>query len=83
MYALIIYSLVVIAKCVFGQLLKRVCNCIVFLLVCKRVLYPCGNCDAPICCPGASTWQTTKCLVISCISSLLKKVLKHSLSVGQ
>lgn len=44
--------------------------------------YPCGNCDAPICCPGASTWQTTKCLVISCMSSLLKKELKHNLSAG-
>lgn len=50
--------------------------CIFFLF------YPCGNCDAPICCPGASTWQTTKCLVISCMSSLLKKVLKQSLSAG-
>lgn len=42
--------------------------------------YPWGNCDAPTCCPGASTWHTTKCLVISCMSSKLKKVLKHSLS---
>lgn len=31
--------------------------------------YPCGNCEAPACCPGASTWHTTKCLVISCMSS--------------
>lgn len=53
------------------------CTCAFFFF-----FYPCGSCDAPICCPGASTWQTTKCLVISCMSSLLKKVLKQSLSAG-
>lgn len=46
-------------------------------------MYPCGSCGAPACCPGASTWQTTKCLVISCMSSLLKNVLKHSLSAAE
>lgn len=54
-----------------------------FIVMCLCVLYPCGNCGAPICCPGASTWHTTKCLVISCMSSLLKKLLKHSLSAAQ
>lgn len=50
------------------------------IIHCAFCFYPCGICEAPICCPGASTWQTTKCLVISCMSSLLKRVLKHSLS---
>lgn len=50
------------------------------IIHCAFCFYPCGICEAPICCPGASTWQTTKCLVISCMSSLLKRELKHSLS---
>lgn len=67
---------------------KKVNWCFLVVLFCflivvsLRVFYPWGNWDAPICCPGASTWQTTKCLVISCMSSLLKKLLKHSLSAA-
>lgn len=45
--------------------------------------YPEGKGGAPSCCPGASTWHTAKCCVISCMSSKLKKVLKQDLSVGQ
>lgn len=45
--------------------------------------YPVGKEGAPSCWPGASTWQTAKCWVISCISSKLKKVLKQDLSMRQ
>ena len=45
--------------------------------------YPDGKGGAPSCCPGASTWHTEKCCVISCMSSKLKKVLKQDLSVRQ
>lgn len=43
--------------------------------------YPVGNGGAFSCWPGASTWTTAKCCVISCMSSKLKSVLKHDLSV--
>lgn len=42
--------------------------------------YPVGKEGAPSCWPGASTWQTAKCWVISCISSKLKNALKQDLS---
>ena len=43
--------------------------------------YPVGKDGAPSCWPGASTWQTAKCWVISCMSSKLKNALKQDLSV--
>lgn len=42
--------------------------------------YPDGNGGAPSCWPGASTWHTAKCWVISCMSSKLKNALKQDLS---
>lgn len=42
--------------------------------------YPVGKEGAPSCWPGASTWQTAKCWVISCMSSKLKNALKQDLS---
>ena len=35
---------------------------------------------APSCCPGASTWHTAKCCMISCISSCWNMESKHVLS---
>lgn len=45
--------------------------------------YPVGKGGADSCWPGASTWTTAKCWVISCMSSKLNSVLKHDLSASQ
>ena len=42
--------------------------------------HPVGRLLAPSCCPGASTCNTAKCLVISIMSSWLKRGLKQDLS---
>lgn len=61
----------------------------VFVTVCAHVsacvhlAHPVEKVFAPSCCPGASTWHTAKCCMISAMSSWSKSVFQQVLSRKQ
>lgn len=50
---------------------------------CVHLAHPVEKVFAPSCCPGASTWHTAKCCMISAMSSWSKSVFQQVLSGKQ